>query len=89
MTLVKVRHSTSTDNLLNGVDVLAYFSARGPARGHRIKPDVLCPGHKIITVKTDWDTSTNQVAVSALDLHTARVFEKVIRKTEIYLFAVG
>ena len=66
MTLVRVRPATSADSLLNGVDVLADFSSRGPARGHRIKPDVLCPGHKIVTVKSDGNTLTNQVRGFAL-----------------------
>ena len=64
MTLVQVRHATSAGGLPNGVDVLADFSSRG-AISHRIKPDVLCPGHKITTVKSDGDTSTNQVSGSA------------------------
>jgi hypothetical protein len=37
------------------------FSSRGPTADGRIKPDVVCPGHYIMSASSDGDTSTNQV----------------------------
>jgi hypothetical protein len=37
------------------------FSSRGPTADGRIKPDVVCPGHYIMSASSDGDASTNQV----------------------------
>ena len=39
---------------------VAGFSSRGPASDGRIKPDLLAPGEKIASVRSDGDLSSNQ-----------------------------
>ncbi|KAG2377469.1 hypothetical protein C9374_009380 [Naegleria lovaniensis] len=44
---------------------LGYFSSRGPASGTRIKPDVVAPGHSVVSAHSDGTTSSNNCGTGA------------------------